>query len=80
MNIIDYNGTERWSLQAIQKRYAVVYMLIAENVPREYREYAKLLRKVGLGDWWSFIEERANCDNPYVLLYYNYFQQYVRPK
>ena len=55
-------------------------MLIDQHVPREYREYAKLLRKVGLGEWWPLIEERASRDNPYVLRYYNYFQQYVRPK
>jgi len=55
-------------------------MLIAEKVPREYREYAKLLRKVDMGDWWPCIEEQANRNNPYVMRYYNYFQEYVRPK
>ena len=54
-------------VERIRKR--VVQMLIAEHIPREYREYAKLLRKVGLGDWWSLIEEQANRDNPYVIRY-----------
>ena len=68
------------SEQVARIRKRVVQMLVAEHVPREYREYAKLLRKVGLGDWWPFIEEQANRNNPYVMRYYNYFQQYVRPK
>lgn len=65
-------------VERIRKR--VVHMLVAEHVPREYREYSKLLRKAGLGDWWPFIDERANRNNPYVMRYYNYFQQLVRPK
>jgi len=69
------------TLQQVERiRLRVVCMLIAEHVPHEYHEYAKLLRKVGLGNWWSFIEEQANRDNPYVLRYYKYFQQYVRPQ
>jgi hypothetical protein len=65
-------------IERVRKR--VVQMLIAEHVPREYREYAKLLRKVGLGSWWSYLEERTNHDNPYVMRYYRYFQQHVQPK
>ena len=65
-------------IQRIRKR--VVHMLVAEHVPREYQQYSRLLRKVGMGDWWPFIEERANLNNPYVMRYYNYFEQYVHPK
>jgi hypothetical protein len=65
-------------VERIRKR--VVHMLVAEHVAREYREYAKLLRKVGLGDWWPFIEEQANRRNPYVMRYYRYFQRHVRPQ
>jgi len=51
---------ELTSEQAERIRSRVVQMLIAEHVPREYREYAKLLRKVGLGDWWfSLNSERV---------------------
>jgi hypothetical protein len=66
--------------QVTRIRKRVVHMLIAEHVPLEYREYSKLLRKVGMGDWWPFVEKNANRSNPYVMRYYNYFQQYVRPK
>jgi hypothetical protein len=61
-------------------RKVLVHMLIAGSVRHEYHEYAKLLRTVGLGEWWPFIEERADRDNPYVMRYYDYFQQYVRPQ
>ncbi len=41
-------------IQRIRER--VVGMLETGTVPREYREYSKLLRKVGIGPNWSRIE------------------------
>lgn len=67
------------SEQVARIRKRVVHMLIAGYVAREYQQYSRLLRKVGMGDWWPFIEEYANRDNPYVMHYYKYFEQYVRP-
>lgn len=63
-------------IERIRKR--VVEMLIEGNTPREYRQYAKLLRKVGLGDWWPVIESQAPCLPPYVLHHFRYIEQYVR--
>ena len=57
---------------AIRKR--VVAMLIAGNVPREYHDYAKLLKKVGVGEWWPFIEEHVDRDNPYIMYRYNWYK------
>lgn len=65
-------------LQAERLRKQIVSMLLGEHIPGHYREYAKLLRKIRLGSCWSSIEKQANCNNPYVLRYYNYLQQYVR--
>lgn len=65
-------------LQAERLRKQIVFMLLGEHIPRHYREYAKLLRKIGLGNWRSLIEKQANRNNPYVLRYYNYLQQYAR--
>lgn len=65
-------------LQVERLRKQIVSMLLGEHIPGHYREYAKLLRKIGLGNWWSSIEKQANCNNPHVLRYYNYFQQYAR--
>lgn len=59
-------------------RKQIVSMIIEEHIPRHYRDYAKLLRKIGLGDWWPIIEAQANCSNPYVFRFYKYLQQYDR--
>ena len=58
-------------------RRRVFGMLLAGRVPREYREYAKLLRRVGAGAWWDGVEERVDRGNPHVLRYYNYFKRHV---
>jgi hypothetical protein len=54
-------------------RRRVLQMLLDGMVPREYREYAKLLRKVGIGDNWDEIEKKLDRSNPYVMHYYRYF-------
>ena len=58
-------------------RQRVIEMLIAGNTPREYRQYAKLARKIGLGDWWVRARDRVNLASPHVRRYYDYFSQYV---
>jgi hypothetical protein len=58
-------------------RQRVVEMLIAGNTPREYREYAKLVRKIGLGDWWAGARGRVNLASPHVRRYYDYFSRHV---
>ena len=52
-------------------------MLVANQVPREYREYAKLLRRIGLGDGWPDARSRVDEANPYVMRYVNYFDRFV---
>ena len=59
MQIIDYNGEGRWSRAGILARYEelakekrrirrrVFSMLRRGHVPNEFREYAKLVRKIG---------------------------------
>jgi len=59
----------------IRKR--VIEMLIAGNTPREYREYAKLVRRIGVGDWWARAQGRMNLTIPHVRRYYDYFRQHV---
>ena len=61
--------------ERIRKR--VVEMLIAGHTPREYRQYAKLARKIGLGKWWAWAQDRLNLSSPYVRHYYDYFRQHV---
>jgi hypothetical protein len=63
--------------ERVRKR--LVAMLLAGQVPHEYHEYAKLMRKVGLGKWWPTIEKQVNRSNPYVMRYYRYFERHVLP-
>lgn len=58
-------------------RSRIVTMLLNGRVPHEYKEYAKLLRRVGLGEWWPVIEEHVARGNRYVMRYYHYFQRHV---
>ena len=59
-------------VERIRKR--IVGMLLAGDVPHEFHEYARLLRTIGLGDWWPIIEQNIARDNPYVMRYYQYFR------
>jgi hypothetical protein len=54
-------------------RRRIVSMLVEGNVPREYREYAKLLRKIGFDNWWPRLIEQVPKDNPHSMRYFNYF-------
>lgn len=63
--------------QAERVRKRVIQMLLAGHVPHEYQDYAKLLRKVGVGAWWSGVEEQIDRSNPYVMRFYRYFTQFV---
>jgi hypothetical protein len=68
----------RASLTDAQKeriRKRVVEMLGRRYLPREYRQYAKLARKIGLGSWLSRIEEQA--ENPAAKHYYTYLKEHA---
>ena len=60
--------------ERIRKR--VVGMLEGGYVPREYRQYAKLARKIGLGKWLAEIKDRVPVDNPWAQHYYKYFEEH----
>ena len=55
-------------------RRRLVAMLIDGNVPHEYKQYAKLLKKIGVGDYWDEIDNRINQLNAYVMKYYDYLK------
>ena len=55
-------------------RRRIVSMLVEGYVPKEYREYAKLLRKVGLGSLGAELG-RADKQNPHVAKYLRYFAE-----
>jgi hypothetical protein len=55
----------------IRKR--VIGMLVAGHLPHEFREYAKLLRRIGVGAAdWAAIRDRLDHSNPYVMRFYEY--------
>lgn len=55
-------------------RQRLVKMLIEGEVPHEYKQYAKLLKKIGIGDYWNEVEARINRSNGYVMKYYDYLK------
>ena len=59
-------------------RARILSMLIAGQVPHEYHEYAKLLRRIGLGPTWASMRQRVDEQNPYVMRYVNYFERFGR--
>jgi hypothetical protein len=61
--------------ERIRKR--VVEMLCTGYLPREYRQYAKLARKIGIEDWLSQIEREADLTKIWVQHYYRYFKGQV---
>ena len=58
----------------IRKR--VITMLLAGYLPREYRQYAKLARKIGLGESLVRIKDELPV-NEWVRRYYSYFEEYA---
>ncbi len=60
--------------QSARVRRRIVNMLIVGNTPREYKEYAKLLRKLGVEKVWKQIEAGAPRKNRYAMRYYEYFR------
>lgn len=59
---------------ALRLKRRIVAMLGTGNVPREFREYARLLRRIGFEDFWPRIEQEASRGNRYVMRYYNYLR------
>ena len=58
--------------QRVSRR--IVNMLIDGNVPHEYKQYARLLKKIGVKDYWPEIEDRIDRSNGYVMKYYEYLK------
>ena len=61
--------------ERIRKR--VVEMICAGYLPREFRQYAKLAKRIGMKEWLSHIERNADLDNPWIKQYYLYFNKVV---
>jgi hypothetical protein len=60
--------------QAARLRARVLSMLVAGHVPHEFKQYAKLLRHIGLGQAWETAKAQVDQANPYVMKYARYFE------
>ncbi len=69
--------TELTAEHVIRLRVRILAMLVAGQVPHEYRDYAKLLRRIGLGDGWTDARSRVDETNPYVMRYVDYFDRHA---
>ncbi len=58
----------------VRIRRRVAAMLAAGNTPREFYEYARLLRKVGFEDLWPRMAASAPVSNKYAMRYFGYFR------
>jgi len=63
--------TDLTELQKARVRERVSNMLASGVIPHEMREYAKLLRKVGVGEHWPQLERDIQRNNPYAMRFYN---------
>lgn len=59
-------------------RERLVGMMLSGQVPREWREYKRLLRHVGPGSLWPALEKGVDRENEYVMRYYNYLDRFAR--
>lgn len=53
-------------------RRRILGMLVDGEVPHEYKEYAKLLKRIGVGPDWPDVLGSVDRANPYVLRYVTY--------
>ena len=60
-------------------RRRLIDMLLAGNVPHEYKQYAKLLKKIGLGPLRDEIELGVDRTNQFVMRYYDYLTAAEQP-
>jgi len=59
-------------------RERLVDMMLAGQVPHEWREYKRLLRRVGLGSLWPVLDKGVDRENKYVMRYYDYLDRFAR--
>jgi hypothetical protein len=59
--------------QVVRLRVRILGMLVAGQVPYEFKQYAKLLRRIGLGQAWDSVKAQVDPENPYVMKYARYF-------
>jgi hypothetical protein len=62
-------------LQKERIRRRVVAMLLRKFMPKEFRQYAWLIRRIGLGSWQAHLESEADRSHPWVEWYLHYLTE-----
>jgi hypothetical protein len=62
------------SWQASRLRTRIYRMLVEGWVPAEFREYAKLLRRIGRGEEWPSVRAKVDETNTHVMRYVRYLE------
>jgi hypothetical protein len=65
------------AVKRLRKR--IVQMLVAGIVPQEFQEYIRLLRHIGVGEWWPTIEQQFPRGNEHVMRHYEYLRKHAAP-
>jgi hypothetical protein len=60
--------------QVLRLRSRILGMLSRSQVPREYGDYAKLLRSIGLGEDWLRTRAIVDEGHPHVMEHVRYFE------
>jgi hypothetical protein len=55
-------------------RRRLVGMLISGKTTRVFKEHARLLKKIGVGDYWSKLENEIDQSKQHVMRFYNYLK------
>jgi hypothetical protein len=58
-------------------RARILALLIKAEVAREFREYAKLLRRIGVGPGWRQVVAAVDRTNSYVMRYVQYLEKHA---
>jgi hypothetical protein len=65
--------------QVERLRRRILGMLVAGDVPHEFHEYARLLRRIGPGDAWLRTRGAVDESNRYVMRYIRYLEGLPAP-
>lgn len=63
--------------QCHRLRKRILDMLVAGDVPREYQDYAKLLRRIGLGEGWRTARGAVDESKEHVMRFVRYFEEFA---
>jgi len=72
---LDRRSRRQQQKERIRRRIAA--MLIAGYLPREFRQYAKLGCKIGLGELLNQIKGQVPLDKPWVQRYFAYLEEHA---